>query len=155
MLRGLALALAFSGCLIFGLALGACDSDGAGGPLTRCDFGFTVTNQGGKDFGEACSANSECRYGTCLMPGATGNLTNDVFGFCTRGCDCDNAVASRLEGDDRDNFSCLYPPGSQGSKHHVVLQCGAVSDCAAVDPRWNVCQTPSSGGARPVCQARP
>jgi len=124
------------------------------GALTCCDFGYVETNAAGLDFGEACTEDVECRFGTCLQPGAEGNLTNDVFGFCTRGCDCENAEAARLVGSERDELSCLYPPGSQGRTHHVVMQCSSVSDCAAVDPRWNVCQTPSAGGARPVCQAR-
>ena len=47
---------------------------------------------------------------TCLMPGDTGNITNDVFGFCTRGCDCDDAGDAAMPGADPD-YSCIYPGG--------------------------------------------
>ena len=138
------------------LAVASCEStsDGSSGPLTQCDFSYKVKNAGGKDLGVSCTSDSECEYGVCLKPGATGNLTNSQFGFCTRGCDCDDNTDSRIPEDEKDFYSCLYPPGNQGSQHHVVLKCNGVADCTAVDPAWTSCATPSSGGARPICQAQ-
>lgn len=143
--------------LLAPLAFTGCDSGGdggTGGPLTVCDFNYKVKNATGKEIGQACESDSECEYNVCLKPGATGNLTNAQFGFCTRGCDCNEDVASRIPVEEKDLLSCLYPPGNQGKQHHVVLKCNGVSDCTDVEPAWTSCTTPSSGGARPVCQAQ-
>lgn len=136
------------------LALAACDSDGDGvdGPLTTCDFSFVSQNASGLDIGERCTANSECEYGTCLMPGANANITNTEFGFCTRGCDCEDNAASQLSSDEAQTFDCIYPSGFK-DRHHVVLLCSSVSDCTAIDSGYTACRAPTTGGVVKVCHA--
>ncbi len=139
------------------LAFTACDdSDGTnggnGGPLTQCDLDYTVKSQGGKDFGERCTQDSECRFNECIMPNASGNITNTQFGFCTRGCDCENAEAAQLTVEEKEVLECLYPSGFK-SMHHVVVECDSVDDCKALDDGWTDCRLPDSGGARKVCHA--
>jgi hypothetical protein len=132
-----------------------CDSGGSsgnGGPLTGCDLSFAVTNQGGKDFGEACDNNSECRFGACVKPGTGGNITNAKFGFCSRGCDCEDNVAARLTVDEKVVLMCLYPSGFKDF-HHVTVRCDSVDDCKAVDPGWTECKMPDTGGIQRICHA--
>lgn len=143
-------------------SLVACDSnngDGNGDPATGCNLNFAVTNANGKAFGEGCTADSECMYNECYLPGETGNDTNSVFGFCTRGCDCeDNRDAQIPDGFD-ELLDCRYPTDGAGTfklYHHIVVQCNDVSECQALDPRWTSCELPNNeGGARDVCAASP
>ncbi len=139
---------------LFVLATVACDGTGGGSgdPLTGCDLSFTAKNSGGKDFGEECTQDSECRYGECMKPGADGNITNASFGFCTRGCDCENSTDSRLTTDEKEVLECLYPSGFKDI-HHVVVQCSTLEDCTAVSDKWTECKSPDSGGVQKVCHA--
>jgi len=145
---------------ILGLApLTACDNaddsnGGGGGSVTQCDFAFGNEDTAKKDFGEGCESDSECAFGVCLKPGTSGNITNSVFGFCTRGCDCENATSSQIPDGEEEVFDCLYPAGAK-TKHHIVVQCANLAECQALDPRWTECSNPSSGNARKVCQASP
>ena len=122
-----------------------------GGPLTVCIYNY-LGEVAGKDFGESCTSDSECAFGECMQPGDTGNITNDTFGFCTRGCDCNNDEASQLDPDVKEVLECLYPPGNPGSDRHVVIQCTSVDDCTAVDSGWTDCAT-SDGTVQKVCKA--
>ncbi len=136
----------------------ACDAaGGAGGaddgPVTRCDLGITEKNPDTGDFGEGCTSDAECDFGVCMLPGAAGNLTNSAFGFCTRGCDCDNDDAARLSDEEKVSLTCIYPTTPDQHRRHVLLQCASVADCQAVDPRWTACRTPTAGGTRKVCHA--
>lgn len=123
-----------------------------GGSLTPCDLSYAVSNEGGKDFGEPCDQNNECRYGACVKPGTGGNITNDKFGFCSRGCDCDDNAASRLTAEEKTEFTCLYPSGFKAF-HHVLVQCDTVADCQAIDARYTACKMPNTGGVLRVCHA--
>jgi len=123
-----------------------------GASLTGCDLGFVVTNAGGKDFGESCTNNSECRFGACIMPGTGGNITNAQFGFCSRGCDCENNTDSRIADEDGTVLLCLYPAGFKDF-HHVTLRCESVEDCKAVDAGWTDCTLPNTGAVRKLCHA--
>jgi hypothetical protein len=96
-----------------------------------------------------CEADADCMYGKCMLPGESGNLTNTVFGFCTRGCDCENATDSQLTDTEKQDYLCLYPPGNQGGWHHVVGRCTV---CDQMDPGWTDCGLPGTG-ATPVCLA--
>ncbi len=143
----------------FALAAPGCDTDtdsgdGGAGAATVCDFGFAVTNDGGKDIGQACAADTECRYGVCLMPGDAGNIENNQFGYCTRGCNCNNSTDSRLSAEDKGYYTCLDPSGFAGKKRHVALLCGSLAACTAVDAGWTSCAAPSTGGVRNICQAQ-
>jgi hypothetical protein len=128
-------------------------TSGAGGVITRCDLGITEVNPGTRGFGEGCAADSECDFGVCLQPGAAGNLTNGVFGFCTRGCDCGNDTASRLTPAEKEDLACLYPPTPDQHERHVVVQCATLDDCKRLDERWTACKTLSTGGVARVCHA--
>jgi len=146
--------------IVFALGLAilpACDSksdtDGEGGSLTQCDLNFSAGNDALKDFGEGCANDSECAFAECLMPGTPGNATNTLFGFCTRGCDCENATSSQLSDDQKAELDCLYPSGFT-TLHHVVVECASTAECQALDPRWTSCETPSTGGARRICHAK-
>lgn len=145
-------------CALSTLALmSACDSgdgsnNGNGGSLTSCDLSFAVTNQGGKDFGEACDSNAECRFGACVKPGTGGNITNNQFGFCSRGCDCENSDAAKLTPTEKDELMCLYPAGFKDF-HHVTVRCNEVSDCQAIDSRYTECKAPDTGGVQKICHA--
>jgi hypothetical protein len=134
--------------------LGACDSalGGTDGPLTGCTLSFAEKSAGGRDFGEACTQDSECRFGACLKPGTGGNITNAQFGFCTRGCDCEDNAASRLSTDEKEVLECLYPSGFK-DLHHVVVECDTVDDCKAISEQWTECKIPDTGSVRRVCHA--
>lgn len=151
MIARLALALTCASTL----ALVACDSaNGTGDPATSCDYNFTVHNDTLKDIGESCTSNTECGFGVCVLPGASGNIINTQFGYCTRGCNCDNAVASQLTTEEKDTYTCLDPSGFAGKKRQVVPVCETVADCTAIDPAWTSCALPDTGSARKVCQAQ-
>ncbi|MGM0577815.1 MAG: hypothetical protein ACQEXJ_18965 [Myxococcota bacterium] len=119
-----------------------------------CDYSWQPVNPSGKSIGEACASDSECRHGECMMPGENGNNVNDVFGFCTRGCDCGSS-ASEIDPDDAAELECVYPAGGQGAWRHVVLECGEVDDCQAFAPGWNDCSLPPTGTGtiKRVCMA--
>ena len=151
--------------LVVAASLSSCEIFGDGGKksntcdpnnpeiATCCDFPYK-TKKAGKEFGESCTTNSECAYGKRLLPGEGGNLTNDTFGFCTRGCDCENnAAQSRLTDEEKASYTCIYPPGNEGGWHHVLLLCDSPDDCQDIDPQWTDCYTPSSGTLKRVCQA--
>ena len=124
----------------------ACDSSGStpdDGPLTTCAYSFTK-GTGTKAFGQACTQDSDCEF-VCIMPGAAGNTTNEKFGFCTRGCDCNNDESSRLTSEQKTTLTCLYPYGDQGANRHVAVRCSTVADCTAVDPGWTECNMPGVG----------
>lgn len=132
----------------------ACDSaGGTSGAATTCDFNFANPDTAKKDFGESCTSGSECAYGVCILPSTSGNIINTQFGFCSRGCNCNNAAGSSLSAEEKASFTCLDPSGFQGKKRQVVPICGAVSDCTAIDAGWTECAYPESGGAVKVCQA--
>jgi len=152
----LGLALATS---LLALAAPACDSDGDGDGTqagTQCELSFTQSNAAGKDFGEACTSDAECQFGECMKPGDTANTTNSVFGFCTRGCDCENNDAARVPADRDSELECLYPTDGAGTfrdYHHVVVRCSEVAECQALAAGWTDCRIPDSGTAQKVCIA--
>ena len=124
-----------------------------------------VRNSIALDYGFACDSADDCAHQTCIMPGDDGNITNDVFGFCSRGCDCDDAEVAKLPSDGPVH-NCVYPGGcfvgqSQGAWRHAVLKCSTLEDCTAVDARYTDCSTTSSmtvvddtcGNLKKVCQA--
>ena len=126
--------------------------DTNGGSLTSCDLSYEQANPQGKGFAEGCANDNECEFGECLMPGTGGNITNNLFGFCTRGCDCENAVASQIPDGMKEELDCLYPSGFK-DVHHIVVECANAAECQALDPRWTECKTPDTGGVRKVCHA--
>ena len=141
-------------------SIGRSDSangDGDNFEGTQCELSYNESNASGKDFGEACTTNAECQFGECMMPGDTGNITNEVFGFCTRGCDCEDNTAAQIPDELKDGFlDCLYPSDSAGGLkdfHHVVVECSDISACTALAPGWTSCRLPDTGGARKVCHA--
>ncbi len=141
-----------------GLALlPACDNgddpDGTGGSLTQCDLNFSAGNDTLKDFGEGCAQDSECAFAECILPGTPGNITNAVFGFCSRGCDCENDTTAQLPDDQKEELDCLYPSGFKNF-HHVVVECANTAECQALDSRWTSCESPSTGGVRKLCHAK-
>lgn len=142
-------------------------SGSSGGETTTfCAHGYAGADVAA-DFGQACTTDADCNHGTCLMPGADGNITNDVFGFCTRACDCEtsNGSSAGLPSTDPD-YSCVYPGGcfvgqSQGAWRHAAPKCSTVDDCLEVDSRYTDCKTTSQltvvedtcGSLTKVCQA--
>ena len=135
------------------LGTGACELvDGTGGtsltPATQCLYDYTAAEDTAvPDFGLPCTAPEDCAYGVCMVPSAVGNITNDTFGFCTRGCDCDcvagDACPQSVKGSDPD-YSCVYPGGcfpgeSKGQWRYVVPKCSSVDDCKLLDERYTHC----------------
>ena len=145
------------------LALGAaaCDGDSVGGggdeAGTQCELSFSVSNAAGKDFGQECASDAECKFGECMKPGDKGNITNTKFGFCTRGCDCENSDAARIPDDQKEGgLECVYPSDGAGGLidfHFVAVECVDVAKCQALASGWNDCRIPSTGSARSVCHA--
>ena len=142
--RTLVLGLSFVLCAF---STGACDSLSGSEPSTICAYSYTPAEGATEDFGVACTSNDECGYGVCMMPGDSGNITNAVFGFCTRGCDCnctsdDSECPQSVSGNDP-NWSCVYPggcfQGSQGQLRYVMPKCSNVDDCKALDSRYTHC----------------
>ncbi len=134
---------------------GSSDVDG---PLSICKYGYVVTNAAGKGIGEECNDASECEFGVCIKPGDDGNPTsgseviNTNFGFCTRGCDCDNDTSSRLSDAEKPNFVCYVGPnGSQGKLKYVLPRCTSVSTCASFASGWSDCGLPGGHGTQKAC----
>ena len=138
-----------------------CDSDGEE-PATTCKYNYG-DSEVENDFGKACEENADCAHGVCMMPGDDGNITNAVFGFCTRGCDCGNSEDAQVSSSD---YHCVYPGNcfigeSQGAWRYVAPQCSSVDECTAIDARYTDCATTDSmtvaaktcGSLRKVCQA--
>lgn len=117
-----------------------------------CDMRFSNPVVGLTGFGGGCTDDRECVFQECLLPGEPGNITNSVFGFCTRGCDC-NGDAGQLRPAEMGDYTCLWPEGGK-SVRHVVVQCETLADCVKRDTRWRACRTPLSGGATKVCIAQ-
>lgn len=138
---------------------------GDDGPYSICLYSY-AGDEAASDFGQGCTADTDCAHGTCMMPGDSGNITNDVFGFCTRACHCEaGGVAALMESSDPD-YSCVYPGGcyvgqSQGAWRHAAPKCSSVSDCTDIDSRYTDCATTNSttvvedtcGSITKVCQA--
>lgn len=128
-----------------------------GNPLASCNqekCDFSCAQWGGpKANGEACSKDSDCDYGICMLPETEGNITNERFGFCTRGCNCGGADSQLSDDEKADGFICLLVYGNEGRWRHVVKTCSTANDCMSMDPQWNTCQMPSSGAAYKVCHA--
>lgn len=153
-------------CLVaFGLQLGCSSSatPGTEGPSTAC--AYSTNTSGDAEIGIGCETDDQCMSGKCLLAGENGNITNNIFGFCTRACNCNDnpeiSIATEAPG-----VSCVFPGGcypDQGFSRyrHAVPKCNSVSDCTAIDSRYNVCATTDSstvvektcGHLRKVCQA--
>lgn len=129
---------------------GVCQKDAACNPGETCCVYPWENEIDGKGLGEGCESDAECAFGKCLLPNEGGNITNAVFGFCTRACDC-GSQESKLTDDEKAIATCLYSPGNQGSWRHAVLACANAADCQAVDSRWEDCGTPY--GTAKVCMA--
>ncbi|MDP6943573.1 MAG: hypothetical protein QF464_05440 [Myxococcota bacterium] len=167
LLAHLALILLFA---TFALACDTVDSaledNGTGddGPNSQCTYHYGAATLE-SDFGVACTSDADCAHNECIMPGDSGNITNEVFGFCSRGCDCDNSDDAKLP--EAEPYSCVYPGGcyvgqSQGGWRHAAPKCSTLSDCTDIDPRYTHCQNTSQltviedetcGQLRDVCQA--
>lgn len=160
------LSLALSGALV--LPILGCDSDGNSGPLSSCFAPITPVNAGGKAIGERCTTNDECEYGRCIMPSefagclalsdtfrTNAGLTNSLFGWCTRGCDCNETEDSNLSSEEKQTLYCLYPPGGTGDWRHVAPKCSSLDDCLALDAAYTECKATTCGsdGATKVCHA--
>ena len=133
--------------------LAACSSSTSpfSGPYTTCAYGYAVTNESGKEIGEPCTSGDECRYGVCIQPDDPYNDVNDAFGFCSRGCDCNDDPASRLPDEWDGVYLCRYTTGDQGSHRMVQIECRNDGDCQAHG--WTRCSGAISGTARRVCLA--
>ncbi len=160
----LVLALAIAGLSAACDVLG--DEDGTDGPSTTCLYNYESVSVV-SDFGEACATDADCNHGVCMQPGDSGNITNSVFGFCTRGCDCDDSTDASLSGSNAD-YSCVYPGGcftgasSQGAWRYAAPKCSSLADCTAIDSRYNRCASTNAetvidgkacGQLHTVCQA--
>lgn len=128
-------------------------------PLTTCTYGFELLNPEGKTLGQGCSVDSDCQFGVCMEPGDLGNAPgedaiNSKFGFCTRGCDCNEDTDSRLTDEEKVDFLCYVgPPGSQGKLKYVLPRCQTVADCLDVDPGYDTCALPGGSGVFKACVA--
>ena len=140
-------------------------SNGELTPATVCIYN-AVESGATEDFGKPCTQDSECQFGVCMMPGDLGNLSNEVFGFCTRGCDCgcvaDGSDCPQSVSGSDPLWSCAYPGGcfpgqSQGGWRHVLRKCSSVDDCKAIDSRYTDCtgtfQSSGCGKEDRVCMA--
>lgn len=133
-------------------------ADGTTGPgnckaTTCCDYPFELLDEAKKGIGAACESDGECAYGFCMMPGDPGNSTNDTFGFCTRGCDCNDDPEAKLSADEKKSFFCMLAPGGQGAWHYVAPRCLSPADCDAFDPGWTGCDLRDGSGVTKVCHA--
>ena len=141
---------AFGGSSSSGSATGGSSS----GPNTTCTYNYANGDGSKKGFGEECTSDDECAFGECMMPGDSGNITNAQFGFCTRGCDCNDDDAARLSDEEKEVYECIYPPTPDQNSRHVVVECreGGLPACLAVSSLYTECAT-SDGTARTVCKA--
>lgn len=143
-------------CEAFSSSSGSGSSTGGGssGPYTTCTYNYSNGDTSKKGFGEECASDDECAFGECMMPGDSGNITNGQFGFCTRGCDCNDDTASRLSDAEKEVFECIYPPTPDQNSRHIIVECreGGIAACQAVSLLYTECST-SDGTARKVCKA--
>jgi len=154
------LAVILLGCNVSGSG-GDAQGGSTGGdpPLSVCQYGFVAVNPGGKSMGQSCTADAECEFDVCLMPGDPGNpgtseAVNTKFGFCTRGCDCNNDTDSRLTDEEKVNFVCYNGPlGSEGKLKFVLPRCATVDDCASFDSGYSSCALPRGSGVFKTCLA--
>jgi hypothetical protein len=148
--------------LAFGIMQGSgCDVlNGDDGPSSICLYHYAVSSTP-SDFGQGCASNDDCAHGVCVQPGDSGNITNEVFGFCSRGCDCDDSDDAQIT--DAQTYSCVYPGGcfegeSKGAWRHAVAKCSTLEDCKSIDDRYTDCDDTSSlfgcGQLHTVCIAR-
>ncbi len=153
--RSLKTALAVASLLVLPtLSATGCDSKGGGdGPTTTCKISYAGPEDTTKKaYGARCEADEECAWGVCMMPGDNGNETTDVFGFCTRGCDCEDDPASQLSVAEKESYLCRMTLTPYQHYRHIVMKCGSVSDCAGIDPGYNVCE--ATHGVLKYCQAK-
>lgn len=152
-MRALALSFVFA---LFPLALAGCDVFSGGGhegPYTLCELNYTLGDAGLRGLGESCESDDDCQYAECIKPGDGGNLINTDFGFCSRGCDCDDKNDSRLSLEEKADLLCVYPPGEHKHRRFVVPRCNTLADCQALDPKWTSCRQIEVGGTSRVCHA--
>ena len=133
---------------------GSTTGGGSSGPYTVCTYNYSNGDTSKTGFGQPCSSDDECAFGECMMPGDQGNITNTQFGFCTRGCDCNDDESSRLSTEEKEVFECIYPPSPDQNARHIVVECreGGLAACQAVSSLYTECSY-SDGTARKVCKA--
>lgn len=140
---------------------GICTSDN-NGPLTTCAHNTKIDDA---QIGATCEKDEDCGEGTCMLPGGNGNITNNVFGYCTRACNCNDDKTLSVESSDATR-SCVYPggcfPGQGASAYrHLIPKCANLDDCLAIDSRYTHCDETNDlttldttcGHLHKVCQA--
>lgn len=143
--------------------LGCSSGDGINpdGPYTLCDYSYVMANENGKGIGESCEKNEECYYGACVLPGST-DPSLATFGFCSRGCDCENkeTVPPRLcgefdedcVGESKTDYTCVYVSSSISvHRRFLAINCNTDQDCTAIG--WSTCKGLTTGGIAKVCHA--
>ena len=141
-MRGLGFRFLILGALLISTGCDLIESDDSSGGLTQCTYAYEATTVPG-DFGIRCTDDSQCNHEECIMSDDSGNVTNNVFGFCSRGCDCEDSEDASLSGDNPD-YECVYPGGcfpgqSQGGWRYVVPKCASLDDCLAIDESYTHC----------------
>lgn len=140
------------------MSLAACDATGddPGGPTTICTYGYTAAaDPGDAPVGAACEEASDCASGVCVKPGSDGNDTNNLFSFCTRGCDCNRDSDASLSPSEEATLLCLQPQGGGASEgdRHAVPRCTTLQDCVTLSDKWTDCREPYAGAGGSVCHA--
>jgi len=124
-----------------------------GSDNTIVDFGEIAqidANRTGRIHGISCTDNQQCKYNTCY---SSPNITGEAFMICTKDC---TDVSLGTCGDDDAN-GIHYTAVRWGQYHPeekltcmCVPSCNNLSECTAIDPRYNACKYPGTG-ARNVC----
>jgi hypothetical protein len=101
-----------------------------------CTNAPTISNAKGLLHGVACTANSQCKYGTCSQVALV--LAGDQsLGVCTKNCSCGPNSGCSMDDDAANSlsFECV----KQGVRSECALKCKGDADCQKVNPKLPFC----------------
>ena len=123
--------------LIAGCVVSSAATTGGTGDCTQT---ATVSNVSGKLHGQACTQNSECKYGVCSQT-AMVLVGVGSIGICTKECNCGANSSCDLDNvlDANKNIVSGFDCARQGSQAQCAYQCTSDDQCKAWNPSLPYC----------------